>query len=66
MPLWNPTEPPAEYRAGRLVELIPWFLLRVEAHERAGLTRRCAVLATGSELGINPAVITRHTREVAG
>jgi hypothetical protein len=38
------------------------FLLRVERHERTGLTRRCAILAASSDLGIDPAVVIRAAR----
>lgn len=41
------------------------FLLRVEKHERTGLTRRCAVLAAGSDVGLDPAVVIRRARKDA-
>lgn len=46
------------------VVVLAALLLRIEAHERTGLSPRCAVLAAGSELGIDPAVILRHTEPV--
>lgn len=48
-----------------VVEIIACFLIRVDEHKRNGLTRRCAVLAAGSELGIDPATVVRRVREVA-
>lgn len=41
------------------------LLLRIEAHERTGLSPRCAVLAAGSELGIDPAAIVGHANHAA-
>ncbi len=55
----TPAEP------GPSVAALAAFLLRIEAHERTGLNRRCAVLAAGSELGVDPAAILRHTDHAA-
>jgi hypothetical protein len=51
--------------APKAAAVVACFLIRVDEHERDGLTRRCAVLAAGSELGIDPATVVRRVREVA-
>jgi hypothetical protein len=48
-----------------LVETIAALLLRVEAQERAGLTRSSAILAAGTEFGIDPATILHRAAETA-
>lgn len=44
--------------------LLAALLLRVAEQEQAGLNGRNAVLAAGSELGIDPAAILRYPKEV--
>lgn len=51
--------------AQQSVEVVAAFLLCLEEHERAGLNRRCAVLAAGSELGVDPAAVIRRVRQAA-
>ena len=49
----------------RAVEATASFLLRVEKQERKGLTPRCAVLAAGTEVGLDPADLIRRARRPA-
>lgn len=42
------------------------LLLRVEAHERAGLNRRCAILAAAAELGVNPGSVLCAVQDMGG
>jgi hypothetical protein len=57
--------PPHHGDAQEALAALACLLIRVDEHERGGLTRRCAVLAAGSELGIDPATVVRRVREVA-
>lgn len=57
----SPTTQDPDRYAVRLAVL----LLRIAEQERAGLNSRNAVLAAGSELGIDPAAILRHSEEVS-
>lgn len=57
------TSAPERSRAD--IETVAAFLLCLEEQERAGLNRRCAVLAAGSELGVDPAAVVRRVRQAA-
>ncbi len=58
------TQAPTDHGRGQQsVEVVAAFLLCLEEHERAGLNRRCAVLAAGSELGVDPAAVVRRVRQ---
>lgn len=64
MPQNDIIQGPLDYRSTQQsVEVVAAFLLRLEEHERVGLSRRCAVLAAGSELGVDPAAVVRRVRQ---
>lgn len=64
MPQSDNSQAPTDHGSGQQsVEVVAAFLLRLDEHERTGLNRRCAVLAAGSELGVDPAAVVRRVQQ---
>jgi hypothetical protein len=64
MPQNEITQAPTDHgSAQQSVEVVAAFLLCLEEQEQRGLNRRCAVLAAGSELGVDPAAVVRRVRQ---